>query len=104
MHAVTRRTAGALMAACAIVHGATSAATADAPSTCAEPGAQQPDSTQGAACLLAENLEKVFVDPEQARAHGAAGRSRALAGEEAAATMTADICRWWRATAICASS
>lgn len=60
--------------------------------------AAYPDTAQGAACQLADDLEKAFVFPEQGKAYSAALRRHvaeqryaALSNEDAARTMTADL-------------
>lgn len=79
--------------------GMTAASAApDGPGTCAEPGSEHPATPAGAACRLADELEKSFVDPEQGkayaaalRAHAAAGKYAGLSVDDAAKIMTADL-------------
>lgn len=77
----------------------TTAFAADASSAkCGVVGSQHPATVEGAACRLADELEKAFVYPEQGkayaamlRAHVADGRYVALTLDEAARRMTADL-------------
>lgn len=78
--------------------GMTAAVATDATTACAAPGSVYPKTPSGAACSLADELEKAFVFPEQGRAYAAmlrknvaAGRYAAVAGDEAAKLMTADL-------------
>lgn len=66
--------------------------------TCATPGSTHPANAEGAACRLADELEKTFVYPEQGkayaaalRAHVAEGRYAGLTPEQATGRMTADL-------------
>ncbi len=65
---------------------------------CAAPGGEHPATPTGAACKLADELEKGFVYPEQGkayaaalRAHAAAGRYAGLTTDQATERMTADL-------------
>ena len=65
---------------------------------CPAKGATFPETPDGAACRLADELEKAFVYPERGRAYAAALRGHVAAGkyagmsvEEAARVMTADL-------------
>ena len=85
--AMTAASSGALVANNALA--AETGCVADAP---------YPETAQGAACQLADDLEKAFVYPEQGKAyatalrrHVAEGRYAALSNEDAATTMTADL-------------
>lgn len=79
---------------------ANGAASADpvAASACTAPGGAQPATAAGAACRLADELEKGFVYPEQGkryaamlRANAAAGKYAGLSPDAAAEAMTADL-------------
>lgn len=95
----TKPTGAGFTAACVLACGALVTPAAAAPTaSCAAPGSTHPDTAQGAACRLADDLEKAFVYPEQGKAyaaalrhHVAAGRYAALSQEDAARTMTADL-------------
>jgi hypothetical protein len=87
------RAAAIALAGAAVLTGALATA-APAPAACASPA----DTAEGAACRLADELEKGFVIPEQGkayaealRAHVGSGRYAKLSGEEAAKVMTADL-------------
>lgn len=90
---------GFLLSSAAPVTAATPAAPASAASaSCGTPGTVHPDTANGAACRLADELEKAFVIPQQGvayakalRAHVAAGRYAAQPQEEAARMITADL-------------
>lgn len=89
--------AGIALSSAAALTGAMAAA-APAKPACASPKQSPADTADGAACKLADELEKAFVIPEQGkayaealRAHVAAGRYAGLSGEEAAKLMTADL-------------
>lgn len=79
--------------------GMTSAHAAPAePAACGKPGGEHPASPTGAACRLADELEKAFVHPDQGkayaaalRAHAASGRYAGMSVDEAAKAMTADL-------------
>jgi hypothetical protein len=97
MHAPLSR----ILAASLVLAGAAgmtrATATSDV-SACAAPGAAHPETPSGAACRLADELDKAFVFPEQGRAYAAmlrrnaaAGRYAAVVGDEAAKLMTADV-------------
>lgn len=99
MHASFSRLAavGMALSGFAVVTSA-SAAPGPAAASCAAPGSAHPETASGAACRLADDLEKAFVYPEQGRAyaaalrnHVAAGRYASLSPEDAAKTMTADL-------------
>lgn len=73
-------------------------AAAQGPAGCPPAGAAYPETAEGAACRLADELEKAFVYPAQGkayadalRAHAAGGRYSGIARDEAARIMTADL-------------
>lgn len=89
-----------LLAAGLAVSGVTALtpSSAAAASTCAAPGSTHPASAEGAACRLADELEKAFVYPEQGkryaaalRANVAAGKYAGMAQEAVAEAITADL-------------
>jgi hypothetical protein len=87
------RVAAIALSGAAILTGALATA-APASAVCASPA----DTADGAACRLADELEKGFVIPDQGRAyaealraHVASGRYAKLSGEEAAKVITADL-------------
>jgi hypothetical protein len=87
---------GMALAGVAAVSGV-SAAPAGAAS-CAAPGSAHPETADGAACRLADELEKAFVIPDQGvayaralRAHVAAGRYAGQSQEDAARMITSDL-------------
>lgn len=74
------------------------ASAADPAPPCGVSGTTHPETATGAACRLAEELEKSFVYPDQGKAyavalrgHAAAGRYAKLGKDEAAKLMTADL-------------
>lgn len=89
-----------LLAAGLAVSGlsAVTAASAAPATACAASGSTHPASAEGAACRLADELEKAFVYPEQGKAYAAALRAHVAAGkyagmsvDDAAKAMTADL-------------
>lgn len=99
MHVSISRAAvlGMALSGFAIVTSA-SAAPAQAAASCAAPGATHPETAEGAACRLADELEKAFVYPERGKAYAEAlrrnvssGRYAAMSDEAAAEAMTADL-------------
>lgn len=98
MRAPFSRLFAAGLLASGMTAASSSAATPAGASACAAPGSQHPDSAEGAACRLADELEKAFVIPDQGvayaqalRAHVAAGRYAGKTAEDAARGMTADL-------------
>lgn len=97
MHAPLSRILAASLAL-AGAGGMTASTAASGLQTCGAPGAPHPATPTGAACHLADELEKAFVFPEQGRAYAAmlrrnaaAGRYAAVIGEDAARLLTADL-------------
>lgn len=87
-----------LAASLAVSSAVGMSAASAAPAACAAPGSAHPDTPDGAACRLADELEKAFVYPEQGKAYAAALRAHAASGkyagmsvEEASKAMTADL-------------
>jgi len=87
-----------LASAVAVTAAPRAAAPTAAPAGCGAPGAAHPETADGAACRLADELEKAFVYPEQGkayaealRAHAASGKYAGMGIEDAASAMTADL-------------
>lgn len=87
-----------LSSAPAVTAASPAAALASVKGQCGLPGVAHPETAQGAACRLADELEKAFVYPEQGKAyaaalrkHAAAGRYAAMSTDEAAKAMTDDL-------------
>lgn len=89
-----------LLAAGLAVSGVSAMTTASAApaNSCAASGGAHPPTAEGAACRLADELEKAFVYPEQGRryaealrAHVASGKYAAMSQTAAAERITADL-------------
>ena len=97
MHARLSRILAASLAL-AGAGGVTAAVAASEATACSAPGSTHAETPSGAACRLADELDKAFVLPEQGRAYAAmlrksvaADRYAAVAGDEAARLLTADL-------------
>lgn len=98
MHAPFSRILAAALALSGAASVTAAGASAATPAPCGPAGSQHPDSPDGAACRLADELEKTFVYPEQGkayaaalRAHAAEGRYACMSADKASEVMTADL-------------
>lgn len=98
MHAPLSRILAAALALSGAAGVSAFGASAAAPAPCGPAESKHPDTADGAACRVADELEKAFVYPEQGRAyaaalraHAAKGRYARLSTDEATERMTADL-------------